>query len=116
MQLSDPRFVAQAVHPVDGPKAVFEEMGCGVIWMEENSWENYAFYVADLKTGKWLKFDEALFTVEYVTPMSFGIAALTDIKDLEADKMIITKDAALTRIKTTFAERQANKMNMHGAN
>ncbi len=112
MQLSDPRFVAQAVNKQTGENAVFEEMGCGVMWLEDHGWDNYTFYVADLKTGKWVKFDEAYFAIEYITPMAYGIVGMADKESLEEGKTLITKDEAYNRIKTMNAERQQNKMNM----
>jgi hypothetical protein len=110
MQLSDPRFVAQAVSKADGSNSVFEEMGCGVVWMEQNGWDRYDFYVADLKTGKWIKFEEAFFTVEYLTPMSYGIAALADKNRLEEGKSLISRDDALARIRAIYSERQKGKI------
>ena len=108
MQLSDPRFVAQAVHKETGAQVIFEEPGCAVSWLYENGKDSYILYVTDLKSHKWLKAEDAAFTGGYITPMSYGIAALADAKDLEDGKTLISYDEAVKHIISVYEER-ANK-------
>jgi hypothetical protein len=106
MQVSDPRFPAQ-VHNTDGTNYVFEEIGCAISWLAMNENANYTLFVTDLKNpGKWLRAEEAVFTVEYSTPMSYGVAALASAADVEEGKSIISYDAAVESIMALNLERQ----------
>ncbi len=111
MQISDPRLAAQAVNISNGTQAVFEEIGCGVSWLEHNKyWDNYTLYVTDFRNGGWIKFDDAFFAAEYTTPMAYGVAALSDKSDLEEGKTLLDGNAVIERI----MEMNKNRKKMHG--
>ena len=80
MALSDRKFAVQIINPDNGNVYKFDEIGCAVLWMDEEHipWKDRAIiWVNDAKTGAWIDARKARYTKGAITPMAFGFAAYT---------------------------------------
>ena len=78
MAISDKYYVSQIVNPNDGKRYFFDDIGCAVLWLQEQNatWEKEALiYVADVKSGEWLDAKKALYSDKMNSPMRFGFGA-----------------------------------------
>ena len=78
MVVSERKFAAEVVDPKTDKVYKFDDLGCAVLWLEEEKipWAKEAkIWVTDAKTGKWLDARKALYTDDSITPMAYGIAA-----------------------------------------
>jgi len=80
MAISERKYAFEVINPHNGKVYKFDDIGCGVLWMDENkiSWKDQAvLWVADAKDGEWINARSAYYTDESITPMAYGIAAYT---------------------------------------
>ncbi len=80
MAVSDRKFAFEIVNPKSDKVYKFDDIGCGILWLEEEKipWANSAkLWVTDAKSDKWIDAKKALYTDESITPMAFGFAAYT---------------------------------------
>jgi len=80
MAISERKFAVQVVEPKSGKVYKFDDLGCTVLWFEENKipWQKEAkIFITDAKSGKWIDARSAIYTDESITPMAFGFAAYT---------------------------------------
>jgi len=80
MAVSERKFAVQIIDPTTGKANKFDEIGCAVLWMDEEKipWKDKAIiWVTDAKTGKWIDAKKARYTDGAITPMAFGFAAYT---------------------------------------
>lgn len=80
MAISERKYAFEAINPRNGKVHKFDDIGCGVLWMDENkiSWKNKAvIWVTDAKNGKWINARNAYYTDDSITPMAYGISAYT---------------------------------------
>jgi copper chaperone NosL len=78
MVLSDRKFSAQVLHPDNGRKFAFDDIGCVILWFKEDriEWAGRAvIWVNDAKTGEWIDARKAWYDVENITPMAYGFGA-----------------------------------------
>ena len=78
MAVSDRKFAFEIIDPKSGKVYKFDDIGCGILWLEEEQipWREKAImWVTDAKTGKWLNAKKALYTDDSITPMAYGFAA-----------------------------------------
>jgi nitrous oxide reductase accessory protein NosL len=78
MAISDKHYVSQIVNPKDAKRYFFDDIGCAILWMQEQNitWEQEAFiYVANAKNGEWLDAKKAVYSDKANSPMRFGFAA-----------------------------------------
>lgn len=78
MIMSDRLYAAQVVNPKDGKRYYYDDIGCTILWFDEEKipWEDQAIiYVTDAKTGEWIDAKKAFWVFGKVTPMDFGFAA-----------------------------------------
>lgn len=77
MKIKDKYFAAQIINPDNKIVYRFDDIGCAVLWLNENhvTWENKAIiWVTDAKSGEWIMAQKALFLDDSITPMAFGFA------------------------------------------
>lgn len=80
MAISERKFAAQIIEPKTGKAYKFDDIGCAVLWLDEEkiSWRKQAIvWITDAKTGKWIDARKARYTEGAVTPMAYGFAAYT---------------------------------------
>jgi nitrous oxide reductase accessory protein NosL len=80
MAISERKFAVQVIDPNTGKDYKFDDIGCAVLWMEEEHipWKERAFiWITDAKTGEWIDARKASYTDGAITPMAYGFAAYT---------------------------------------
>jgi nitrous oxide reductase accessory protein NosL len=97
MVLSERKYAAEIVNPKTGKTYKFDDIGCAVLWMDEEHipWKDRAkIWVTDAKTGRWIDARKALYTDDSITPMAYGIAAFTQETFPKGHKALTFKQAA----------------------
>jgi copper chaperone NosL len=86
MAVSQPRFAAQVVAPMEEPK-FFDDVGCLQRYLEGAPLAKGAVaYVADHRTGAWVRAEQAVFTrVALETPMGSHVIAHADAASRDLD-------------------------------
>jgi len=86
MVISDKDYNAQVVNPKDGKRYFFDDIGCALLWIDEQKieWASVAvIYVADADTTKWIDAKAAFYTDGANSPMRFGFAAHAKVPEGE---------------------------------
>jgi len=86
MVISDRNYVTQIIDVTKREAHSFDDIGCAVLWLDENSkrlHQNYKFYVADKSTGEFIDINSAYLSRGGTTPMDFGISASKEKSDAE---------------------------------
>jgi nitrous oxide reductase accessory protein NosL len=81
MVLSERKYAAQIVNPKTNKVYEFDDLGCAVLWLDEEKipWAKTAkIWVTDAKTGEWLDARRAKYTDDSITPMAYGVAAFSE--------------------------------------
>ena len=81
MAISERKYAVQVVNPKTGKVYRFDDIGCAVLWFDEEHipWKNQAkIWITDAKTGKWIDARTAKYTDDSITPMAYGLAAFTE--------------------------------------
>ncbi len=81
MAISERKFAVQIVDPQSGKHYKFDDIGCAVLWLDEEKipWKERAIiWITDAKTGEWIDAKKAKYTDDSITPMAFGFAAYTE--------------------------------------
>ena len=81
MAVSERKFAFEIIEPKSGKAYKFDDIGCGVLWLDEEKipWRDKAImWVTDAKTGEWIDAKKAIYTDDSITPMAYGFAAYTE--------------------------------------
>jgi nitrous oxide reductase accessory protein NosL len=81
MAISERKFAVQIVDPKSDRHYKFDDIGCAVLWMDEEKvpWKEQAIiWITDAKTGEWIDAKKAKYVEGAITPMAFGFAAYTE--------------------------------------
>lgn len=81
MAISERKFAVQIINPKNGKGYKFDDVGCAVLWMDEEKipWKAQAIiWITDAKTGEWIDARKAKYVAGAITPMAFGFAAYTE--------------------------------------
>jgi len=114
MAVSDRKFAFEIIDPKTGKAYKFDDIGCGVLWLEEEKipWREKAImWVTDAKTGEWIDAKKAFYTDDSITPMAYGFAAYSNktkpedknFKDFNYVKNMIFE---IEKLNTTRVEAQ----------
>ena len=101
MVVSDRVNTVQVRHPETGKTYMFDDLGCTVLWFEEENiaWKDKAvIWINDNKTGKWINARTAFYDTGNITPMDYGFAAHKDKASIKAGKEIIGYEEVAKRI------------------
>lgn len=101
MVLSDRKFSAQVINPDNGKNYVFDDIGCVILWFQENSitWKEHAvIWVNDAKTGEWIDARKAFYDVANITPMAYGFGAHVKSEDIKEGQEIIDFEEVSRRV------------------
>jgi nitrous oxide reductase accessory protein NosL len=96
MAISERKYAFEIINPKSGKVYKFDDIGCAVLWMDEQkiSWKQKAIlWITDAKTGKWIDARTAYYTNDSITPMAYGIAAYSK-KDIPKGEKIISLNGA----------------------
>ncbi len=99
MAISERKYAFEIVNPKNGKTYKFDDIGCAVLWMDEEKipWKNKAIlWITDAKTGKWINARTAYYTDDSITPMAYGLAAYTKKTKPKNHEIIRFKDAVNT--------------------
>ncbi len=80
MAISERKYAVQIVDPSTYKHYKFDDIGCAVLWLNEEQipWKKQAIiWIIDAKTGKWIDARSAIYADDSITPMAFGFAAYT---------------------------------------
>ncbi len=78
MVVSDRKNTAQVRDPASGKKYMFDDIGCMILWFEEEKiqWKDKAvIWITDVSNGKWIDARTAFYDTENITPMAYGFSA-----------------------------------------
>jgi len=78
MAISERKFAVQIIDPKTGKDYKFDDIGCAVLWLDEEKipWRDQAIiWITDAKTGKWINARKAYYIDGAITPMAYGLAA-----------------------------------------
>ena len=81
MAISERKFAVQIIDPKTGKDYKFDDIGCAILWMDEEKipWKEKAIiWITDAKTGKWIDARKAKYVEGAITPMAFGFAAYSE--------------------------------------
>jgi hypothetical protein len=81
MAISERKFAVQIIDPKTGKDYKFDDIGCAVLWLDEEKipWKDQAIiWITDAKTGKWIDARTAKYADGAITPMAFGFGAYTE--------------------------------------
>lgn len=117
MMLSDRKFSAQIrVFPQGKRSKVFrfDDIGCATLWLDSQkskgqSWQSdkkTQIWVTDYKTGEWLDAKTAWYVKDQISPMNYGLGAISS-------KQVDTLD--FDQAKKHIQEVE-EKLNIHGGN
>ncbi len=96
MAISERKYAVQIINPKTGKHHLFDDIGCAILWMDEEKipWRDRAIiWVTDAKTGKWIDAKKALWTDDRITPMAYGVAAFTKETLPKGEKPLTLKQA-----------------------
>ncbi|AKF24098.1 hypothetical protein YH65_00765 [Sulfurovum lithotrophicum] len=109
MAISERKFAVQIIDPKTGKDYKFDDLGCAVLWMDEEKipWKEQAIiWITDAKTGKWIDARKAKYVSGAITPMAYGFAAYTEET---VPKGVETLDYPKVAEKIEIIEKQNNK-------
>jgi nitrous oxide reductase accessory protein NosL len=109
MAISERKFAVQIVDPKTDRHYKFDDIGCAVLWMDEEKipWKDGAIiWITDAKSGKWIDARKARYVAGAITPMAFGFAAYTEETLPQGAKVL---DFATISRKIAEIEKQNSK-------
>ena len=109
MVVSDRKNAAQVVNPKTGKEYQFDDIGCVVLWFEENKieWKDSAkIWVTDCISGKWIDARKAYYDTTTITPMAYGLGAHENKEDIKEGEEVLDYNQMYERI--IFIENKKN--------
>jgi len=102
MVVSDRKNTTQVINPENGKVYMFDDIGCMVLWFENEKipWKDKAvIWITDASTGKWIDARKAFYDTENITPMAYGFCAHKSKDTIAKDQEIIDYDEVAKRVK-----------------
>ncbi len=81
MAVSDRHYAAQVRGAVAGERTSlyrFDDIGCAVIWLEQQAWRDdprTEVWVTDHESGEWIDARDASYVMGRISPMNYGLGA-----------------------------------------
>jgi nitrous oxide reductase accessory protein NosL len=107
MVVSERHHGVQVIDMQSGKYYMFDDVGCMVLWFDENrfAWEKEAkIWITDMKTGKWIDAKTAFYDTINITPMAYGIAAHETNQTIKAGEEIIDFEQMRERVREIEAK------------
>jgi len=89
----------------------FDDIGCAVLWLENQTWKDNSrteMWIPEYKSGEWIDAFDASYVKGQITPMDFGLGAVTASSD-----ETISYNEAIDFIHARFEFKLKKKMNKH---
>jgi len=102
MVVSDRKNTIQVINPQNGKTYVFDDIGCMVLWFDDEQipWKDKAvMWITDAHTGKWIDARKAFYDTENITPMAYGFCAHKSKDDIKKDQEIVDFNEMAKRVK-----------------
>jgi len=102
MVVSDRHNTAQVINPHTGKVYKFDDIGCTILWFEEEHipWKNEAvIWVTDVDTGEWIDAKKAYYDTENLTPMAYGFSAHKTKEQIDKSQEVIDYQEVVKRVK-----------------
>jgi len=102
MVVSDRNNTTQAINPANGKVYMFDDIGCMVLWFDNENikWKDKAvIWITDATTGKWIDARKAFYDTENITPMAYGFCAHKSKDTIAQGQEIIDYDEVVKRVK-----------------
>ncbi len=102
MVVSDRDNTTQVINPANGKVYMFDDIGCMVLWFENEKipWKDKAvIWITDAKTGKWIDARTAYYDTENITPMAYGFSAHKSKDDIAKNQEIVDFNEVFKRVK-----------------
>jgi len=96
MVTSDRHHTVQVINPKTGRSYMFDDIGCTLLWFDEEHipWKAQAkIWITDAKSGKWIDARSAFYDSDSITPMAYGLAAHAKKEDIQKDREILQFEA-----------------------
>jgi nitrous oxide reductase accessory protein NosL len=77
MVVSERKYAVQAVNIKSGRSFMFDDLGCAVLWFEENKLPltDINIFISDVKSGEFIDAKKAWYDTNSRTPMDYGFGA-----------------------------------------
>lgn len=101
MVVSDRQHAVQVINPANGRSTMYDDIGCAVLWFEEEEieWASKAkIWVIDATTGKWIDARTALYDTNNITSMAYGFAAHENNSTIQTGEEMIDFSEVSKRI------------------
>ncbi len=101
MVVSDRHNTTQTRDPKTGKKYMFDDIGCMILWFEEENipWKHDAVvWITDLNTGEWINAKTAFFDTENITPMAYGFSAHKTKESIKEGQEIVDYNEVVRRV------------------
>ncbi len=101
MVVSDRKNTAQVRHPNTGKKYMFDDIGCAILWFQEDKieWKEKAIiWITDVNTGKWIDARTAFYDTENITPMAYGFSAHKTKDTIKEGQEIVDFNEVVKRV------------------
>lgn len=102
MVVSDRKNTVEAINPATGKYYPFDDIGCMVLWFEEEQipWKDKAvIWITDAKTGEWIDARKAFYDTNNITPMAYGFSAHKSKEEIAKGEEIIDFEEVVSRVK-----------------
>ena len=102
MVVSDRDNTTQVINPANGKVYMFDDIGCMVLWFDNEKipWKDKAvIWITDAKTGKWIDARTAYYDTENITPMAYGFSAHKSKDDIAKDQEIVDFNEVVKRVR-----------------
>ena len=101
MVVSDRKHSAQVINPTTGRSYMFDDIGCWILWVQEDKieWEdNATIWVTDGNSGEWIDAKTAFYDTQNITSMAYGFRAHKNREDIKNGEEIVMYDEVRKRI------------------
>lgn len=91
MAVGDRSFAAQVRGALAGEKSrlyKFDDIGCAVIWLQQQPWQDDArteIWVKDHRNGEWIDARQAFYVTDKISPMNYGLGAQAEAAEGAVD-------------------------------
>ncbi|MCD6654514.1 MAG: nitrous oxide reductase accessory protein NosL [Sulfurovum sp.] len=109
MVISDRKNAAQVINPENGKNYKFDDIGCAVLWFEEEKieWKDKAkIWVTDCTTGNWIDARKAFYNTVTLTPMAYGLGAHESNSSIPKGEEVLNYEQMCQRV--IFIENKKN--------
>ncbi|NPA60171.1 MAG: hypothetical protein GXO30_06885 [Epsilonproteobacteria bacterium] len=102
MVVSDRHNTAQVIDPNTGKKYMFDDLGCMVLWFDDEhiKWKNEAvIWITDVITGEWIDARKAFYDTNNITPMAYGFSAHKSKDSIKDGEEVVDFKEVVKRVK-----------------